>query len=168
MVPGVTENRTRTPLLVFAVREGVVVLVVAENGMRNPPTWICSERGWCLLVIPILIVPHIHSISSCSWQRLRVLSWWWSSGPPCCPALIVVVVVVIVVLPLSLSCPHRHCHYPALVVIVVLPLSSCCHCHHSTHYPPHEQLLVDIGQVLLVCHGRRWWGVHRQHDMVGI
>ena len=162
MVLGVTENPTP---LVFAAREGGGACSRQEQNEKPSPTHVCSERGWCLLVVPILIAPCFHPMSSCSWQQLGVLSWWWSSGPPCHPALI-----VIVVLPssssLSSSCPRHHCHHPALIIILLLPLSctcchrclpaqvviiilpllSCCHHHHSTHYPPHEQLLVDMGQ----------------------
>ena len=39
----------------FVVSKGVVVPVV-------PPTGVCSERGWCLLVVPILIALHFHPI----------------------------------------------------------------------------------------------------------
>ena len=35
--------------------------------------------------------------------------------------------------------------HPALIVIIVLPLSPCHRHHHSTCYPPHEQLLVRLG-----------------------
>ena len=80
-----------------------------------PPTRVCSKRGWCLLVVPILIAPRFHPMSSCSWRRLGVLSWWWSSGPPCRPAL------VVVVLPsLSSSCPCRRGRgCPALIIVIV-------------------------------------------------
>ena len=111
---------------------------------KIPPASVCSERGggWCLLIIPILIAPHFHPMSSCSWWQLGVLSWWWSSGIIC------------------------HCCLSLLSVIVVC----CCHCHvllsfhcphpHCTPFPPHEQLLmVAVGGAVLVVvlkHHRCW------------
>ena len=43
MVPVVNENNTKTPPLVFGVREGVVVMVVTEKATRNPSAHVCSE-----------------------------------------------------------------------------------------------------------------------------
>jgi hypothetical protein len=80
--------------------------------------------------------------------------------------------VVVVVLRSSLSsCPQCHSCHPALIIAVVLPFSSLLSCHphppvlasppghccHSTHYPPHEQLLVRLGvggvsSIIVVCH----------------
>ena len=116
-----------------------------RNETPPPPTRVCSERGWCLLVVPILIAPHFHPTSSCLWQQLGVLSWWWSSGPPCHPlssssssSLLKVV---------GGASSARHCGYtragvltwcpapsplpssshPALVVIIIVSLSSSFH-----------------------------------------
>ena len=90
----------------FGVREGEWCLESLRTEQEP------SERGWCLLIVPILIAPHFHPTSSCLWWQLGVLSWWWSSGPPCHPPLIVVIVVIVVILP-------SHCHHPALVVVLL-------------------------------------------------
>ena len=143
---------------------------VTPMGFAGYPRCSRVARIVVIVIVPILIAPRFHPTSSCSWRRLGVLSWWWSSL-----SSLVVVVVVVVVLPSSSSSSSllkvvggassaRHCRYmragvltwcpapsplpsssrPALVVIIVV-LSSCRHRHHSTRYPPHEQLLVRLG-----------------------
>ena len=112
-----------------------------EQNETPLPTRVCSERGWCLLIVPILIAPCFHPTSSCSWRQLGVLLWWWSSGPPCCPSSLSLSKVVGGMLsarhggytragvltwcpapsPLPLS------SHPALVVIIVVSSSSSFH-----------------------------------------
>jgi hypothetical protein len=71
---------------------------------------------------------------------------------------------VLVILPSSLlsSCPHC-CRPAALIITIIVVVLGHCHCH-STHNPPHEQLLVRLGTggvssigcclpgVIVVCH----------------
>jgi hypothetical protein len=128
---------------------------------RGGSTWpVITERGggWCLLIIPILIATRFHPTSSFSWRQLGVLSWWWSSGSPYRPGLVAIITLCccrpvllspcVVVTIVALCCCCRH--HPVLLLlllpcIVVAVVTLHCHSHHSTHYPPHEQLLVRLG-----------------------
>ena len=88
-----------------------------------------------LLVVPILVAPHLHPMSSCLWQQLGVLSWWRFSG------------VIGIGVGMCYCCCH-HSPSPPLPIAA----AACC---HPTHNPPCEQLLVRLGAggvLFLVCH----------------
>jgi hypothetical protein len=61
-------------------------------------------------------------MSSCSWQRLGVLSWWWSSGPRH-PALILVVVLPLLLLSCH-PCHHHHCCHSGSLTLTFHPQST--------------------------------------------
>ena len=88
------------------------------------PTRICSKRGGELLSFHPLSTP---------WAVAHEAGGRWC----------------VVSCLLLLSCPHCCCCC-ALIVVVLLSLlllcSHCCH-RHSTHYPPHKQLLMRLGVV---------------------
>ena len=122
----------------------------------------CRHVVWCLLVVPILIAPCFHPMSSCLWRQLGVLLWWWSSGPPCHPLSSLSSLSS----PSSLhpvSTPQAVAHGsswgccrgggPQVLLVVPCRCCRCCRPHpHCTPFPPHEQLLVAVvgGAVMVV------------------
>jgi hypothetical protein len=92
------------------------------------------------------IATPIHPASKCSQQ------WWWSLLPPSLYYLLSISAVSSAkscIIPID-SYPHPPYKQMLTAVVVVLLTIVITQCQHSTHSPPHKQLLegLDAGSVL--------------------